>query len=139
MMVCGGLVSVGTTVWADVDHSGDRHLEGVVELMFDGVSGLVPGGHRHLGIDGDRGGDVELMALPADLQLGDFTDPVDTRDHSLGLVDDFWFDTVEKSACHRPSRPNEKSEDDGCHYKAGHRIDPRSTENCTDPGGDDRQ
>ena len=79
----------------DVDDSGQRNLEGVVEFMLDPLSCLVSSGHRHFGINGDGGGHMKLMALPADLQLGDVTDSLYAGDHGFGLVDDCGFDTVE--------------------------------------------
>ena len=56
MMVGCGLMRVGSTVGVDVDDSGQRNLEGVVEFMLDPLSRLVSSGHRHLGINRDRGG-----------------------------------------------------------------------------------
>ena len=107
MMVGCGLMSVGSTVGVDVDDSGQGNLEGVVEFMLDPMSCLVSSGHRQFGINRDGGGHMKLMALPADLQLGDITDSLYTGDHGVGLVDDCGSNTVEETSSHDAGRSNE--------------------------------
>ena len=48
---------------------------------------------------------MDLMSLPTNLEIGDIAHSFDGSDHSLGLIDEFRFDSVEKSSEHRPRRP----------------------------------
>ena len=51
MMVGGGLVGVGSTMWVDVDDRSHRNVKGMVEFVLDIMSSFVSGSHGHLGVD----------------------------------------------------------------------------------------
>jgi hypothetical protein len=102
-----GLVSACSAVRVDVNDGGHGNLKGVVELMFDVVGSVMSNGHRHLGIDRDGGGNLELVAQPADLQICDIPHAIDREDDSLRFVDQFGFDSVEEPSCHHSSRANQ--------------------------------
>lgn len=54
-MMGRGPMSVGVPVWVDVDDGGDWNIEGMVKLVFDGVSCLMTSGYGHVRIDGNGG------------------------------------------------------------------------------------
>lgn len=70
-MVGRGLGSIGSTVRVDLHYSEARGTHGVMEFVLDPVGDFVSCGYGHLGIDGHGSGNVELAALPSELQVGD--------------------------------------------------------------------
>jgi hypothetical protein len=111
MMVSGGVVGARDAFGIDVDHSNHREGEVVVEGMFDPLGGFVSSGHGEFWVDGDRGGDMELMPVPADLEIGDGPHPVDGCDDGFDGVDELGFDRIEEASGDGSGGSAEKPED----------------------------
>ena len=80
-------VRVVGTVRLDMNSGGHRHRQGVMELVFDLMRGLMAGGEADAWVDLDACGEVEPVPLEAESQLGHVAHPFDITDHRFGAGD----------------------------------------------------
>ena len=82
-MVCGDVVGGRHAFRVDMHHRDHGKAVRMMEGVFHIMGCLVPFRHREVRIHRDRGGDVKLMAVPAELDVGDVQDTGHSCDGGL--------------------------------------------------------
>jgi hypothetical protein len=110
-VVGDSVVTVAFFVWFDVDYRDDGRCEAVMEAMLDLMSDVVALLDTQVRIDTYRGSDLELVAVPADLETGDADDTRNLFDGRPSIVDEFGVNSVEETTNHLPSSLHQQPED----------------------------